>query len=112
MIKIEGINYEDLKQLFLINDKANNKTTEMFKLLKATVNTKGNDVLLLYNTSKEADRDFKKMITYFNLCNQIEDLDKKDRILKLKGGENRYFFWSLSKLKSIDGHMFKKIKFK
>ena len=44
MIKIEGIDYENLKQLFEINNKVNTETIEMFKILEATINQKGNDI--------------------------------------------------------------------
>ena len=110
MIKIEGIDYENLKQLFEINNKVNPETIEMFKILEATVNQKGNDILFLYSTSKEADKDFKEII--INMSNQIEEVDKQKRIFKFKGRKTRYLLWSISQLKKVDGYMFKEIKFK
>lgn len=96
--------YEEVKNLF----KASNEAIEIYKYLKCTIKYGKGDVLYIYETTKEAEKEFWEDVSRYR---GVTYNTEKRRIYF--SGYTTIYYKSINECKKkLDGYKFKEIQFR
>lgn len=99
------INYKNLKLLSTIDE----NTINIFEYLKYLINKQtGKDLLYIYETKKEADKKYNKLVESFKY--RIKKKDKQNGFIEFANNE-RIYIWTINEIKNpLDGYRFRDIR--